>query len=398
MDQNSKEYVAPDKPLKDFTDQEREEFMAAMRERFTEDQMEGMESMGQAVKVARGWLVKPENRETLLETLRAVREVVAALRDEINSDHEAGEMSLDAFLESGKLEELMGRVAKRMEAPTMTAERIHALDVPLDKVNARVWSLLQADKDGYLAREVDVASKEDAKAGREVIVAYSIDFSDIKDVSITRTLTPYDNRVYLAVAAYFNTGQEYVSYQQIYNGMGYKGRAGASDLKKIHESVSKMGSARIYVDNLQESEAYESKPHFAYDGSLLPMERVTAVVNGQLAESVIHVFREPPMVTFARDRQQLTTVSLKLLASPISKTNANILLENYLIERISRMRNGRTPKTMLLSTIYKKAGADTTKKKQRTLPKIKKLLEHYKTCQWIKGYKLVDGEKIVISL
>lgn len=27
MDQNSKEYVAPDKPLKDFTDQEREEFI-----------------------------------------------------------------------------------------------------------------------------------------------------------------------------------------------------------------------------------------------------------------------------------------------------------------------------------------------------------------------------------
>lgn len=397
MDQNSEEYVAPDKPLKDFTDQEREEFMAELRNRFTDEQMESLAMMGQAVKVARGWLIQPENHSAVLETLRAVREVMTALREEVDRDPEAGEMKLDAFLGSGKLDELLDRVAKRMEAPATTAEHIDALDFPLDKVNANVWSLLKADPEGYLAREVDVASDKDAKAGREIVVAYSIDFADLEDMTITKTLAPYDKRVYIAVAAHFNAGQEYVSYQQIYNAMGYKGRAGASDLKKIHDSISKMGGARIYIDNLRESEAYGSKPHFTYDGSLLPMERVTAVVNGQLAESVIHVFREPPMVTFARDRQQLTTVSLKLLASPISKTNANIQLEDYLIDRIAHMRNGRAKKTMLLATIYKNTGATTTKQKQRTLPKIKKLLAHYKSCGWIKGYTL-ESDRVRVVL
>ena len=136
-----------------------------------------------------------------------------------------------------------------------------------------------------------------------------------------------------------------------------------------------------------------------YDASLLPFERISAYINGQLTESAIHLFREPPLVSFARERNQITTISRQLLESPINKTDANLLLEDYLIERIGRMKNTKSnaPLKMLFKTIYEKCAITTAKQKQRAPEKIRRYLDHYKKCGWIKGYKEdTDGIKILL--
>lgn len=275
--------------------------------------------------------------------------------------------------------------------PTATAIRAESLEYPLDKVNSQIWSLLEKDTGGQIALK---AEKSGSK--KELSIYYAIDFDEIgQEVTITRRLTPFDKRAYIAISGLFNAGNNIISLTQIYYAMGFTGRPGASDLKRINASITKMTGARIYVNNEQEASAYKYQ-RFVYDGSLLPLERGTAIVNGQLAEAAIHIFREPPVITFAKQRKQITTIGVDLLQSPISKTDKNLLIDDYLIERISRAKSGKQPRRILLKTLYEKVGVTSSKQKQRMPDKIKRYLSHYQKCGMIETFS-IDHEGISFS-
>lgn len=173
------------------------------------------------------------------------------------------------------------------------------------------------------------------------------------------------------------------------------GRPGTKDLTRINEAVTKMTTARIYFDNEKEAEAYKYN-RFKYDGSLLPLERGTAIVNGQLADAAIHIFREPPLISFAKQRRQITTVDVKLLQSPVSKTDANLLIEDYLLERISKEKKAKGKRCRILfDTLYKHTGITTSKQKQRAPAKIKKYLGYYQTQNFISNYT-IESDGITI--
>lgn len=399
-------YTPPDKTLGEFTEDEREELIAELKKDYTPEEWENLTTFfrlfSQSARDFRNWINSPQ-----VEAARAgIVEMLESLRDEIESDPEAANLPFSELIASGKFDEAIERAAMRIEQKSpevaITTRPITALDFPLDKINASVWKAFE-DKhivNGQLRMNIGVESEADGKAGKEVNIAYSIDFEELEklgNLSISRHLEPYDKRVYIAIGALYDSGQQNMTYQQIYNAMGYEGRAGARALKKIDEAVTKMGNAKIFVDNLQESREYRSRTYFKYDGMLLPMERITAVVNGQLAESVVHIFRTLPMLEFARERGQFTTIEKKLLDSPLSKTNANIQLEDYLIDRISHMKNGKAKTRMLFATICERAGITTKKQKQRAWDKITKLLDYYVKCGFIAGYDR-DEKGVTITL
>lgn len=277
-------------------------------------------------------------------------------------------------------------------------QRANKIEFPLDKMNHNIWRSLETNTDGQLKINFDMLSKEtDASA----MVLYSIDFDKLAglgdELKITKKLTPFDKLVYIAVSALYNAGNNIISLSQIYYAMGYTGRPGKTDLEKINNAITKMRRAEIFIDNSEESQVTNAyKNSLPYDGSLLPMERVIAYINGKITEGAIHLFREPPVMTFAKDRKQITTINLNVLQSPISKTDANLLIDGYLIERIKREKHTKKDQfTILLSTLYEYANITTSKQKQRAPNKIKRYLNHYKKVDLISGYKMT-AEKIII--
>lgn len=294
--------------------------------------------------------------------------------------------------------------------PQVMGTKISKQDFPLDRVNSEVWRLLQHTKpNGQLtmhyqqhrgidegeAYALDTANSTDRKAKKEVNILYALDFEALgTDTRITKKLEPYDERVYMAISALFNAGYDVMSLGQIYEAMAFNGAPSTRDKKKINDSITKMNSAHIFIDNRQEGEAGYNYDSFKYDASLLPMERLQAVVSGNLTESAIHIFREPPLISFARGRQQITTIKREVLDSPLNKNNGNIAIENYLIERIAHIKKGANNK-ILLSTLYEYAGITTAMQRKRAPEKIQKLLEHYKKIGHIKAYK-EDAESITI--
>lgn len=260
------------------------------------------------------------------------------------------------------------------EGPRTTIKRASTIEYPLDKPNSIIWNLLEHDTAGQVS--FNMAKHGSKKA---VPAYYSINFDELGDgITITKRLLPSDKRTYTAVSALFNAGNNIITLSQIHYAMGNTGRPSKQQLKKINDSITKMTTARIYFDNVQEATEYKY-PHFSYDGSLLPLERGTATVNGQLSDAAIHIFREPPLISFAKQRKQITTIDVKLLQSPLSKTDENLLIDDYLIERISKAKNGKSKSCrILLKTLYDHADIVTPKQKTRAPEKINKYLQHYK--------------------
>ena len=94
-------------------------------------------------------------------------------------------------------------------------------------------------------------------------------------------------------------------------------------------------------------------------------------------------------MTFAKQRKQITTITVKVLQSPISKTDANLLIDDYLIERIGRAKRSGQSCKILYETLYEHAQITTKMQRTRAPEKIKTYLEHYKACGMIAGYKML---------
>ena len=280
----------------------------------------------------------------------------------------------------------------------ITAVRANVLEYPLDKPNSTLWNYLDtaahADKNGQIR-----FAMEPSGSRKEITTYYSINFDEIPDLSISRILTPYDKRVYIAAAGLYAAGNKYFSATQIYKAMGGIGSPSANDLAKINASLDKMMFARITLDNAEEAAAYKKESlGFQYAGPLLPCERAIVTVNGQPTETAIHLFREPPLISFAKQRGQITTIPVKLLASPISKTDANLQIDDYLIGRISRMKNGKAKNKILYKTLFTACRITGRKQQERAKKdKILRYLDYYKQEKFIKGYT-AEADGITIRL
>lgn len=277
---------------------------------------------------------------------------------------------------------------EKTQIPRTAIKKASRIEFPLDKLNAvscGIWNLLEKDTGGQIA-----FAMEKRHSKKEINLYYSIDFDALgDDVTITKRLTPFDKRVYIAISALFNSGNNIITLTQIYYAMGNlnTNKPNPSQIEKINNSITKMTCARITVDNSQEAEVYRFN-RFVYDGSLLPLERGTAIVNGQLADAALHIFREPPIITFAKKRHQITTLDIKLLQSPVNKTEPNLLIDDYLLERISHMKNGKQSNRILLKTLYEKADIKTKNQKSRAPEKIRRYLDYYMQCGFFKEYSM----------
>lgn len=277
---------------------------------------------------------------------------------------------------------------------TVTKRGAGKLEFPLDKINANIWNRLnEADKSGQLTLTF-AAEKRGSK--KEANIIYSINFDELEKagLSTVKRLTAFDKRVYIASNALYNTGTDYATVSQIYATMGNSGRPSAKDIAKIYESLEKMRRLPITLDSTSEHSVYKNMPKFVYNGMLLPWESVDAIVNGQRADGVIHFFREPPLMSFAKERRQITTVPRELLQSPISKTDANLQIDDYLIDRIARIKKsgGKSSNKLLYNTIYENCEIKTRMQRSRAKDKITKYLDYYKECGFIKDFKeAADG-------
>lgn len=294
------------------------------------------------------------------------------------------------------LPSLVELIQKKLETvDPVIAKRADIIEYPLDKPNSIIWNLLEQDTKGQIAFHM-----EKKGSTTPLYAYYAINFDKLEDVRITKRLTPFDKRVYIAISALFNAGNHIITLSQIYYAMGgTSDRPNGRTIQKINTSVSKMRKADIFLDNAKEAAVYNYS-HFEYDGPLLPIERVTEAINGKVSNAAIHLFREPPMMTFAKLRKQITTLNVKLLQSPVDKTDANLQLEDLLLERIGHNKRQGKSFVIKFEWIFEKINiegkTEKEKKARQRLPnKIKAYLTYYSQEGFIKSFKIDEGKGII---
>ena len=383
--------LLPRKPFKDLTDKEIEtiegitnhELLFSRRLQVRADLLEDSEENATrlfAICQAIEQILKEQKRATENRKDTTERNEIPGA-SEIKDINEIFEKALS---KRGPVFDIIEAAIKRVSSPSITSVKAKKIDMPIDKLNNTIWNGFQLTESGQYSLLLDTSK---GSRGTAPLIAYSVDFSELlENVKLSKTLSAMDKRVYEAVGALFNAGNKVTTVSQIYKAMGNTGNASGDQLKKINDSITKMRSIVIYVDNSAEVKKYPNYPLFTYDGHLLPFERISAYVNGSFTDAAIQLFREPPLLTFARDRKQITTIDIKLLESPVNKTENSIKIEDYLIRRISQAKAGHGQKKILFETLFNNCEITEKKAKQRARKTIVSYLEHYKKCDWITDY------------
>ncbi len=270
---------------------------------------------------------------------------------------------------------------------------IDYINYPLDKPNKELWRALEISPNGQLA----LACETGQKNNEDVVVFCSVSWDD-PNTKITKHLTEWDKRVYIAISSLFAGGNKTFTIGQIYKTMGNDGSPSTAQARKINDSLTKMGTARLYISNKSEIEAGYNYPPFEYDENFLYFKRVSVIVNG-IKTTGIFLKEEPPLMSFARGRNQITPINLELLKSPISKTEANLRIDDYLLEYIGHLRkNKKLSNKITFDTLCKACNALTSKQRERLPEKIEIYLSHYVKCKWIKGYDIDKNKDITIYI
>ena len=280
---------------------------------------------------------------------------------------------------------------ERPALPAIIVRDIPELQYMMDKGNRNlwgpIWNTLASSPPGQQTFLFNMANSEDKRLKIDLPLMVSINFNELNGIQVTKKLTSFDKRVYTAVASLYNAKNENLPVQTIYKHMGYKGRAGTTDKEKIRNSLLKMMGALITIDNSAEASRY-NYPLYRYHGALLQAEMIEKCeVNGGIADAVIHILKEPALMAFARGRDQIATVSLEMLQTPLSKTEENLSIEDYLIWRIKRAKHKKTHGSHKINytKIFEATGIPTEpktdadrKRKNRAPGKIKELLDYYR--------------------
>lgn len=271
----------------------------------------------------------------------------------------------------------------------------------------------ETDRKGFLYEKVNVASTEDRNKGKDIIIKILlwplfIDGEGAKTDIFLKNLSPYKKLVYIALHNIFvaNQGRAVVtSCNNIYRAMGKTGNAGEEDIQKIYETICEFISTGVVIDNKEEALAYNRKT-FSLEKTRMVEGRIWGEkrIDGKIKRFSVKIFEDLVFFRYSKEMKEFTTIDARLLQMPLKFTNANIMLNFMLIDRILyRIKNQIISHIIDVSKIHSQMKDDDGEKGQirlkklRTNRKIKRLFEHYKNLGFIKDFNL-SREKIFVEL
>ena len=305
---------------------------------------------------------------------------------------------LNAFIEFAKKDSEHIAKLKNQDITKIIKQKITEIEYPLDKVNTKIWGLMPNGETIALKAETD----SDSSAGKQASTYLTLDLDEIEGAELmtSRPLTAYDKRVFISVANLVEQGQDILTTTQIYKAMGNNSRPSAADREKILKSLEFLSTIKIHIDNSEEAKLYSRYERIKGSFYLLATEyKAGCTANGHIVEDAIHVIKYPDLFAFSKKRRQITKIPAALLESPLSQSEANLQLEDYLLRRIAQMKNHpERTHIILLETIYENCNITNRLQKSRLPEKITRILDHCKKSDnWIKSYT-IDSKRIKITL
>jgi hypothetical protein len=226
-------------------------------------------------------------------------------------------------------------------------------------------------------------------------------------------LTTYDKAVLNGVSSLLETGNMSFTLPMLYGAMtGLPNPTVDGPLyEELTRRLEKMRRMTISIDLTEENEVrtYLAKDGnlitvqlTVLDGYLLPLNKLTGLVNGKKAE-MYNIIQHPPLYSYAKAKHQLTGVKASLLAAPLNNNITTIPLKTYLIGRIEGMKNRKnnlSSQTILYEAIYAELGEEANGKTRRH--RIRKytaiILDHLVSQGYIKSYTQQKKSNVFMNI
>lgn len=257
---------------------------------------------------------------------------------------------------------------------------------PVDKVNRnffKIWDMVTSTPQHQVRFDVTPRSLNPNTPPSYILFALE------QRGKHAETPEDYATRIMIAAQALYeeNNGKSF-SLQAMYEQMGNEGKLGGVNRKRITKTMESLNSYWVHIDNAEEAKNQRNRKEYKYHGSLFPFEYVEELENGQVTKTAIRLLRSVPLIDFAEDRKQITTISRRLLQTPVNHTNINIRLENYLLAEIAGIKSGRRSNKILFETLFTEIRQTSRKQKYRIKKTIPLLLDHWKNENHIKSYEI----------
>lgn len=287
-------------------------------------------------------------------------------------------------------------------APAIQAIRPKNYVMPIDPITNKLAQLKEFN-------EITVARRRNLT----IQTAVTIDAPEHMKIDGNFQLTNYDKSIINGVVSILESGNSSFTVPMLYHAMTGKENPTVDDglMEEIKAKLDTMRRLSINIDLTEEIKAHMidrrmegagEVDSFTIEGYLLPLNKYIGVVNGKRSE-MYQIIDTPPLHSYAKMKNQITTVSIDLLKAPLNNNATTIPLKTYLLSRIEGMKNQHNKLTrdkILFESIYRELGdLDSDKKRKKRIRDYTEIvLNHFISMNYITRYEMVKEGRTITGV
>lgn len=250
---------------------------------------------------------------------------------------------------------------------TMQSIRPKLYTMQLDAISQQLPELLEET-------QLDVK----VEGNKPVITSVTLNMPENMELEGGVTLSTYDKSIINGVNSLMESGNTAFSIPMLYHAMTGKQNPTVDDQlqDEISEKLENMRRMTLSIDLTEEARAKYLLDEFgepldveelSIEGYLLPLNKITGVVNGK--KTILYqMIQPPPLYTYSKMKRQLATAPINLLNAPVSNNATTIPLKTYLLQRIEVSKNTQAHNNtinILYESVYQELGAEDKSKTQK---------------------------------
>lgn len=284
-------------------------------------------------------------------------------------------------------------------APAIQAIRPKNYVMPIDPITNKLAQLKEFN-------EVTVSRRKNLT----IQTAVTIDCPEHMKIDGNFHLTNYDKSIINGVVSILESGNSSFTVPMLYHAMTGKENPTVDDglVEDIKAKLDTMRRLSINIDLTEEIKAHMIQKNmvgenevesFTIDGYLLPLNKYTGVVNGKRSE-MYQIIDTPPLHSYAKMKNQISTVSIDLLKAPLNNNATTIPLKTYLLGRIEAMKNQNNKimrDKILYESVYRELGdIDSDKKRKKRIRDYTEIiLTHFVNMKYITKYEVIKEGRTI---
>ena len=284
-------------------------------------------------------------------------------------------------------------------APAIQAIRPKNYVMPIDPITNKLTQLREFN-------QVTVARRTNLT----IQTAVTIDSPEHMKIDGNFQLSNYDKSIINGVVTILESGNSSFTVPMLYHAMTGKENPTVDDglMEEIKAKLDTMRRLSINIDLTEEIRAHMIDQHiagasdvdsFTIDGYLLPLNKYVGVVNGKRSE-MYQIIDTPPLHSYAKMKNQISTVSIDLLKAPLNNNATTIPLKTYLLGRIEAMKNQNNKMMrdkILFESIYRELGdIDSDKKRKKRIRDYTEIvLKHFVSMNYITKYEIIKEGRTI---